>query len=483
MTAPTEAELASLLSAAESAVVTAFVSALYGARGKDVARTDDGFTVAGDDLVVVQTAADDPATLPLAAATEVVTVDPASLPDTETPVITVSDLHHQLLYALDRERAAALVATHFDRDLDSFEGHDEAPAGIRDVTPVATPAGSQRDREEPPATAADAGETGSSPVAQTMADTSSAPETSESAPPFGEGGPSVREGPIRQHRLALVGVALVVGLAALAGPGLVDWPVGSGPVGPFGGNGTTANATADPSGSALAGQGIPVSQSGLPPGIDADGSIDEQTLADATEAYLTGRSYRLEITYREFQDGQETALYTETLRVENETQYTAAVTQLGEFERGPPVVAGRDLSATPNGTTERTWVDGQQRVVHRNATVPAADFVVDDVEQYIRWYLSVDESVVTDEQSDSETPVYRIVSDGDPYTGITNATGSSVITSAGLVREIRRTYDVPNEPGLHVVVTLRVSDVETTTAPAPAWAAPARARDEKDGTF
>lgn len=483
MAVPSVSDLTALLRDADPASVRAFAAGLYEGRGHAVTRTDSGFTTDGADgdveTVVVHTSADDPTALPLATASEIVTVDPRTLPDTPARIVDVTDLHRQLLYAIDRPQAATLLADTLDRSIDSFEGTlDESPepagspptaTGTDETqTEVASTAGTER-----PGGTTGREQTGTTGVSVRQSSTSGDPSRgiggTSGEVPSASVVDSGADGTDRQHRMVLFGAVALLGLAALAGPGFVGWAGdSSATIGPVASNGTTA--ATDSGEEELGVRAIPVNGSGLPPGIDASGAIDERRLGDATEAALGDRSYRVSVTYREFSGRQETAVYSETVRVANESHYSASVTRLGEFERGPTIIAGRDLYATPSGTTERTVASGRPQVEFRNGTTPASDLVADDIERYVRWYLSVEESVVTAEQSGSETPVYRLLTEGDPYTGVTNASGSAVVDSDGVVRQLRRTYDEPTGRDLRVVVTIRVSDVGSTTVRRPAWA-------------
>ena len=93
----------------------------------------------------------------------------------------------------------------------------------------------------------------------------------------------------------------------------------------------------------------------------------------------------------------------------------------------------------------------------------------DLLDQYLRWYLSVSRSTVAAETTVDGEPAVWLLLDGDPYPGVVNTTGSALIDRRGVAREVHRSYDDPDRPGVSVSVTLRVEDVGDTDVPSPWW--------------
>jgi hypothetical protein len=268
---------------------------------------------------------------------------------------------------------------------------------------------------------------------------------------------------VERTTIALGLIAVVVVMAALAtGPGV---PLGSTLLETVGdGGGATEDATAadEPS---LSRASIDVNATMLPPGVDPSGEMDERALAAATKTALENTSYRLTLTYREFRDGEATGVYSEVLRVEDGQSYQTDVRRVGDLAQTPPSIAETDRYA--NGTVSLRRVDDETTVT--TGALSPSDPFQDELAQYLRWYLSVDASRITDRTGTGDATTYRIATNGDPYAGVTNTTGSALVTRDGLVWSVRRSYDDPYHRNLRAVVSVRISGVGSTTAPKPGW--------------
>jgi len=257
-------------------------------------------------------------------------------------------------------------------------------------------------------------------------------------------------------------IAVVVVLAAVAtGPGV---PLGSTLLEAVGGGGATEDpVVAD--GPTFSRSAIDVNATALPPGVAPSGEMDERELAAATTAALENTSYRLTLTYREFGDGEATGVYSEVLRVEDGRTYRTDVRRVGDLVQTPPAIAETDRYA--NGTVSLRHADNETTVT--TGALSPTDPFQDELAQYLRWYLSVDASRITDRTGTGDATTYRIATNGDPYTGVTNTTGSALVTRDGLVWSVRRSYDDPSHRDLRAVVTIRISGIGSTTAPEPDW--------------
>jgi hypothetical protein len=212
-----------------------------------------------------------------------------------------------------------------------------------------------------------------------------------------------------------------------------------------------------------------------PPGLGAGGVVDHDALADAHANAVTGQSYRLTITHREYVDGKPAAYRRETVFVAEPTLYRTELEGAGDLERGSLVVAG--VEAYADG--ERRY---QRRVVadefDRRYTVET-DAVrgvrngegryADRVEQYVDWFLSVSDSAIVDSFERGDVRYYWVRLGADPYAGVENSTGSALVDENGVVHEVRREYDYPGSEGVSAAVSIRYTDVGTTTVSPPEW--------------
>ncbi|MEF8906776.1 MAG: hypothetical protein V5A13_02845 [Haloarculaceae archaeon] len=326
--------------------------------------------------------------------------------DTDDPrVRDLDDLHRELCYAVDRPEARQLVATHFDRD----------PRTLPGPTP-------HHNR----------------------------PESGRWLPTPDWPGPGV---PWAAALAALGVCVLVVGVAAAVGAtGVLGSPA--------------ANTSADPvepvevDGSRL----TPAADGGVgqqsvddyPSGVSPDGAVDPRIVSRVHRVTLDDRSYTARLRYREYRNGELAGRYTEVLRVQDESHYASRVTSTGVLEGAPMRIATADSYA--DGSTEYVRKDGDRW----SLTVRDGDPFLPRVRSYLAWKFSVEETTV------ERVPVgVRVRFAGEAYGTSTPVTGYAVVTEEGLVRSLRRSYEL--ESGTRVVVTLNTTNVGETTVEKPAW--------------
>jgi hypothetical protein len=211
------------------------------------------------------------------------------------------------------------------------------------------------------------------------------------------------------------------------------------------------------------------SRNGLPPGVGLDGDVDASALAAAHGRVLDNRSYALVITHREFRDGRPTAMRREVARVADGREYVSSVTGAGETTATVQTVAGVERFA--NGSVRATRPvddEGAGRSTRLARTDPEDPFRDRSV-RYVRWFASVRNSTVVEAAERDGRVYYWLALANDPWPGVANSTGSLLVDERGLVHSIRRSYDVPDRPGVSVVVTVEVTNVGETTVTPPAW--------------
>jgi hypothetical protein len=470
-------ELAAVLRGADPETVAGFVADLQAARGRPVEREEGPAFTLGDgrERVVVPGGDADPgaADVVVRAWSDVGGGGQAGAIDgdggSQARTIGAADLVDTLLYAVDRSTAERLLGRWFDRSLDDFDGAAGTVTDAQGARPGThsgsrtagdRPAQERSSRHGAPGTTTagtdrrNDGQSGGSPGEQRIASLDART-------------PDVDPGLlVTVFVLLAVGAVVAWSVGALpamggVGPGEVTTETGTGP--PAGGTTSgPAAESADALGSTPADQpqvSRPDTQRAvLPPGVDDSGNIDEARLLQAHRALLANRSYRVTLTYREFVDGRQTGAFVQAVRVENRTAYEATSRQFGTLASAPP----RLDDQYTGGRRIQSSGDDEVQSVDRDAEDP----FLEDVVRYMGYYLSVDESAIADiRTAGGETTVW-LVTRGDPWPGVVNTTGSTVVTESGLVRMVRREYDEPDSP-VHAVVTIRVSDVGRANVTAP----------------
>lgn len=464
-----QSELERLCRAAEPSDLLGFIADLYAARGWTIATKDasDAVVTLERDGSLQRLGVATETTVPDGVDTIVIVgaeVDPAGL--SADTYLDVGDLRNLLLYSIDREEAATVFERWFDQPL-SVPGPSAQP-----VEPHSAPrdnagqvdAGQDDTSESEPQPPPDA----ASHAAESSTARSQSPAESESAAP---------SNPFRKPRYIglavglLVVVGIVVGTAGL-GLSVTDPAVDNNTTtdeefSPVPTTGTLSITTAETGESEQLASAqptqIPAQATPFPPGVDRTGITDYQQLIAAHESQLQGRSYRITLSYREVRDGTVTGARTQTVRVENETTYHATSTEFGRLVSPTPSLGDGDVYANGSVEFERTATGVTSRPLRGPGSYRTS------LSRYLGWYLSVNESQAVAASAEGPTPTVRLATDGDPYPGVTDATGTAIVTESGLVTHLYRTHRRPDSQ-VRIVITLRVTDVGTTTVSAPEWA-------------
>lgn len=200
----------------------------------------------------------------------------------------------------------------------------------------------------------------------------------------------------------------------------------------------------------------------LPPGVSADGDIDAGPLVAAHYEAIVDRSYRLTLTYREAVTGEPTGLRQETVWVEDDRYLTTAV-ETGQFRTTPTSLITGDSYANATTVAVRT----EDGVAFRERRNPQA--LLDGQTRLLGYYLSVESASIVGVMNVAGDSAYWLTTDGDPWPGVANTTGSVLVGQDGLVYEVQRRYDDPDDPEVAIHVTLRIERVGATTVDPPTW--------------
>lgn len=394
--------LAAAYRGADRSAVTDLVAALYEARGHEVDRPAEGQLVLqpGGHTVAVRPA------------------DPSELP-ARADVVDVDTLQEQLHYAVDRERARDLLATHLGIDA---SGDDAESAGD---DPGAFPAGLD----------------GSTLVQPSLVLALVA-------------------------ALALAGALAVGGVATLpgdtAGAEATATPEPATPE-PATGPGTETIHTSTPA-PWFPSVDEDTPNGSLPPGVDSGGVRDVDELVTAHQTALTNTSFTMTLWYREYADGRLRGTYIERIRVESESRYRVAVSTTGRLQTTPQAVAGVELFVTGDRRHVRQ-VD--ERFRFRSRATPAR--FRHQIGQSLQWSLSADRSALLDRTATADGRTYRLGVEGDPYSVVDDASGTVYVTDVGLITYGRWTYSRPSDGGVRVEFAVQTSDVGTTRVRRPGW--------------
>lgn len=395
------------LAGLDPAARTDFVAAVYAARGWAVDRASDG-------LRATPPGADRPRRLVVRGDGATVTV---TVHGDGVRTLDATDLGRMVWYALDEASRQRLCRAFFDRDPETLaapatgtvSSEDEGGDGGGDGDAKAD---DSTDPHPRPESVGDEGGDGDATVGERdrIGDRrSDAGEQSNGAPD--------RPPTDRSDRSEWLGRAAVVGLALSLALGGIVTATGSGGVGVgspaaavFGGNDTADEA----------------STATFPRGMAETGVTDASALADAHEAVLSNHSYRLTITYREFEDGKLRGVAHERALVASPDRYRSRVRRLGSLEHEAGVVAS--ASAYANGSTGyvRTADGVRRRTEIRSPLVPtSADTIdfVDRTERTVEWYLSANDTRIVGQTVRNGTTTYRVAFEGDPWPASRNVTG------------------------------------------------------------
>lgn len=424
------------------------VAAMWRARGAEATVDGDAVTVSTRDgtrrmLVVCgpwATRRLGRRTLP--ADVDAVVVDrPVSDRPTGVDVVEPDDLREQLLYALPRERAGEIAATHLGRPL-LTEAAEPTPA-LRDRLPVS----------------------------------------------------SASLGSLPSSAVVVVGLLVALVLAGSVGGLWADdapFGVGSDADGAsVGGLGASADPVEDADGTATPAPTVtptptptptPTAERsrGFPPGLGPDGIRDPYRLAETHADAVTTQPYELQLTYLEAVNGTERSRRVERVEVAAPVNYVTNVSGRGVPSADPPIVADVEAYADGGIRWERQ-VSGPQGP---NDTVYSATptrtarsrhgYYADRVERYLGWYLSVENSTITDAIDQNGVTYFWLSLGPDPYPGVENSTGWALVTGEGVVLRLERTYETPDAPNATATVRIQYTNRGDEPVAEPAWVAAAR---------
>lgn len=205
----------------------------------------------------------------------------------------------------------------------------------------------------------------------------------------------------------------------------------------------------------------------LAPGLTRAGVVDPAALAAAHEAALREGPYVVDLTYRE-QFRRERAFPRagryRTVEVAGATRYHETTTGWGD-----PTVA-------PIPTTEReVYADGARRFVRGpNGTVAELPLGPRGVDphavrgaEYVRRFLGIRQTDVVDTRVEDGEPVHRVAVRGTDREGVAAYSATALVTSEGLVRELRVSY-LQYERDVGVSIYLRYDPGAGSVDP-PSW--------------
>jgi hypothetical protein len=462
----------------------ALVEAVYEARGWKTARVDG-------DLRVTPPGSDESRRIAVRG------VDAADADDT----VDAATLRQMVLYAVERETRERLFRQFFDReprdlagadgvDIDTTSaseaddtsarsttttgGGDTSPPAARGADSAPPSAGRRRrDGTDRRSAASGAGDhdTARAPADETRRDAAASTGRERES----TAGDDASTPAVRWIAVGLTAMLVVGGVVAAVGPGLTSSVSDDAARGALGSNGTASPDVMDREGLPIAPgvRRVEAAEGSLPPGVDSTGVTDAAALADAHEAAVVERSYRLRITHREFVDGELRGVVHERAVVESPGQYRSQVRTLGSIRHESGVIA--PASTYANGTTEYVRPsesdDPHERIEIRSRTGMAD--IADRTERAVRWYLSVNDSRIV---GVGEGTTVRIAIRGDPWPAARNVTGWALVDEDGLVRELHREYTPTSAPNVRVEVTIRIVPGPVTVT-RPAWVETAAAEE------
>jgi len=487
---PTPAAFRALLLDLDATALTAFVAAVYAARGWAVDRDGDDLRVrpGGERdwlrLVVVPEGDQPPARA------DRVVVPTLVDPDTDADghrVIDAADLLELAWYAVGDAERTRLFHEFFDRDPAEFGAAADA-TDERNGVPV-----TDRPTESPTVTPTDASD-GAVESPDRPDDVSASDDASASDRPD-DASAALR----RRLAVAVVVLFVVGGVAVAVGSTFGTSGDGNANADPAaGGNATADEATADASTDDAGLDSAARERAGttdadvmavdgpLPPGVGPAGIENASALVDAHEAALDGRSYRLSVVAREFVGGSPTAVARERTVVESPARYRSEVRTVGTFRQEPRAIG--TVSTYANGTTRfvrltaTTDADGTIRFTERGTGSETAggpgwrSVVIDRADDpfanrtatHLRGVLDVDDAAIVGSfERDGTTYVWIDLRRRPP--GGTDAIDSILVDEHGLVHEMRHEYAYlpPEASTVRTVVTVRIEPGNVTATPPP----------------
>lgn len=391
---------------------------------------------------------------------------PDNLAGSDVAVIDANELYDLALYAIDRDVCDDLVRTYFDRS-----------APVAEVDPPSL------SDESPP-------DSSTHSVRRIESTTGHTPSVREAAEIL-----SIRRW---KRVIAGAGLVLVVIVAGMLG-GVADsgQPLGTGkpsssptsvPTTTPIATSTTdqafhvemTNASTDAASTSVMAdvrsardedRAPPTIRGPFPPGMNESGITNPYVLADAHETALTNRSYTWLLTYREVVDGRPTATARETVRVEGPTVYRSTVREVGGLRTYPNALG--DFSTYANGSVRYEYNPDDPDARYRTCTMGEysreQDRFANRAETNLEYFLTVEETTITDAFERDGTRFYWVVFANDPWPGVQNTVGSALIDSTGIVHALYRNYYHAVREEATITMTFRYTDIGTTTVKSPTW--------------
>jgi hypothetical protein len=448
--------------------LTAFVAAVYAARGWAVDRD-------GDDLVATPPDTERPRRFTVRAGADV-TITRRDGGDVTT--LDAADLRELVWYAIDGATRTRLFREFFDREPDTVA-----------VSAPPTPTTSTDDGDgDGDGDGADDEERG--PADDGRRRDRTVPDADVPADDGGEGadgadGTDGTDGtavPARRVLVAGLIVALLVAGVAAAGPALTSSAGAGGAGGADGADGADGPGVAVPNGSATRLEGTPnvMDREGRPvapgmikvasvpeprpPGVRVVGVVNVSALTDAHAAALSNRSYRLTVHHREFVDGAPRGFVRERTVVADATHYRSDLRWVGTVRQDPQAIG--NTSAYADGRARYVRLAGEAGATVETDLRPD-DRYASRSERYLRRTLTgSDTRVVGAFEHDGTLRFWITVSRDEEG----EMTGSILVDERGLVHELHHeyVYRPADGPPVRVVVTMRATPTNVSVS-APTW--------------
>ena len=374
---------------------TAFVAAVYDARGWTVSSGDEDGDVA---LLATPPQSDHTRRLVVCVGG---TADCNGEAGIDRTVVDAATLYELLAYALPPSDRDRLCRAFFDREFESIGAppaaaeppdRDDRTDTASHETAVTGAAGRARDAgtTDPDPSAADA--RGVAGTAEGTAEPDGDGSENAGATADEEGPATATASTTRRERIVrsagvVVALSLIFGgIVTAAGPALTESAATT-----FGGDGPASDDDSAPGNQSI-------DADAPPPGLDGDGVGHAGRLADAHEAALSNRSFRLHIVHREFVDGELRGVANERAVVTASGRYRSETRRLGQVDYSSEVIG--DGATYSNGVRRYVRSDdvgdaaNESPRLQLRTTMTAADpnRVVDRAERYVQWYLSVESS-------------------------------------------------------------------------------------------
>jgi len=215
---------------------------------------------------------------------------------------------------------------------------------------------------------------------------------------------------------------------------------------------------------------VPEGPVGYPPGLSPDGVDRPERLAEAHADAVADRSYAWTLEERRYTD-RTVGVERVSVRRAGPARYNGSV--LREFRRREGAVDRRTLVYADGEHRYSRTVENGTASVRREPARRVGDEGVYEAtaERLVVRYLAVGNATVTRTERDGET-LFRLVG---RTTGRVSASGYRVValvTPAGLVRELRASYEPRRGPVRAVELRWRYGGLGRTTVSAPAWYPP-----------